>query len=71
MQTILFNEDGSVQRGWVRSTRMGPFNEDGENNEMRLIKRADGTVLGAFGRSGRKAGQFHWVRKFVPSGAKP
>lgn len=50
---------------------MGPFNEDGENNEMRLIKRADGTVLGAFGRSGRKAGQFHWVRKFVPSGAKP
>jgi DNA-binding beta-propeller fold protein YncE len=34
---------------------------DGENNEVRIIKRSDGTVAGSFGRSGRNAGQFHWV----------
>ncbi len=37
------------------------FNADGENNQVRILRRADGTVLGAFGRSGRQAGQFHWV----------
>lgn len=34
---------------------------DGENNEIRIINRQDGTVAGSFGRSGRNAGQFHWV----------
>ena len=34
---------------------------DGENNEIRIINRADGTVVGSFGRNGRNAGQFHWV----------
>ena len=34
---------------------------DGENNEIRIINRADGTVVGSFGRGGRNAGQFHWV----------
>lgn len=33
---------------------------DGENNEIRVLKRDDGTVVGQFGRSGRNAGQFHW-----------
>ncbi len=37
------------------------FNADGENNQVRILRRADGTVLGAFGRAGRGAGQFHWV----------
>ncbi|HZR72192.1 hypothetical protein [Bradyrhizobium sp.] len=37
------------------------LNADGENNEIRIINRADGTVVGSFGRSGRNAGQFHWV----------
>jgi len=37
------------------------LNADGENNEIRIIKRVDGSVLGSFGRSGRNAGQFHWV----------
>ncbi len=41
------------------------FNADGENNEVRVLKRADGTVLGAFGRSGRQAGQFHWVHNLA------
>jgi hypothetical protein len=34
---------------------------DGENNEIRIIRRDDGAVVGSFGRSGRNAGQFHWV----------
>ncbi|CCD99417.1 hypothetical protein [Bradyrhizobium sp. STM 3809] len=34
---------------------------DGENNEIRIIRRADGNVVGAFGHNGRNAGQFHWV----------
>jgi hypothetical protein len=34
---------------------------DGENNEIRVIKREDGTVVGSFGRNGRNAGQFHWI----------
>src|ERR1700676_850257 len=34
---------------------------DGENNEIRIIKRDDGSVVGSFGHNGRNAGQFHWV----------
>jgi hypothetical protein len=33
----------------------------GENNEIRIVKREDGSVVGSFGRNGRNAGQFHWV----------
>ena len=28
---------------------------------VRIINRQNGTVVGSFGRSGRNAGQFHWV----------
>ena len=38
---------------------------DGENNEVRITRRADGTVLGSFGRSGRQAGMFHWVHNIA------
>jgi hypothetical protein len=34
---------------------------DGENNEIRVLRREDGAVVGTFGRSGRNAGQFHWI----------
>ena len=34
---------------------------DGTNNEMRVLRRSDGEVLSTFGRSGRMAGEFHWV----------
>jgi hypothetical protein len=34
---------------------------DGENNEVRILKREDGSVVGRFGGGGRNAGQFHWV----------
>lgn len=38
---------------------------DGTNNEMRVVRRADGVVLNIFGRSGRNAGQFHWVHNIA------
>jgi hypothetical protein len=38
---------------------------DGTNNEMRAINREDGAVTGTFGRSGRQAGQFHWVHNIA------
>jgi len=41
------------------------FNADGENNQVRVLRRADGMLLGAFGRSGRQAGQFHWVHNLA------
>ena len=50
---------------WPDARQSILFNADGENNEVRLIRRTDGTVLGAFGRSGRQAGQFHWVHNLA------
>ena len=38
---------------------------DGENNEVRITRRADGEILGSFGRSGRNAGMFHWVHNIA------
>jgi hypothetical protein len=40
-------------------------NADGENNEVRVVRRSDGAVVGSFGRSGRQAGQFHWVHNIA------
>lgn len=37
------------------------FTADGANNEVRILVRATGEQLSAFGRSGRNAGQFHWL----------
>lgn len=34
---------------------------DGSNNEVHIVARKDGEVLGQFGHPGRSAGQFHWV----------
>jgi hypothetical protein len=50
---------------WPDQQQSFLFNADGENNEVRILKRADGMVLGAFGRSGRQAGQFHWVHNLA------
>jgi NHL repeat len=38
---------------------------DGENNEVRVIRRQDGEVVGTFGRSGRNAGFFHYVHNIA------
>ena len=44
---------------WRDAQQTFLFNADGENNEVRILQREDGMVVGAFGRSGRQAGQFH------------
>lgn len=41
------------------------FNADGENNQVQTIDRSAGEMLGHFGRSGRYAGQFHWVHNLA------
>jgi DNA-binding beta-propeller fold protein YncE len=38
---------------------------DGENNEVRVIRRQDGEIVGTFGRSGRNAGFFHWIHNIA------
>jgi DNA-binding beta-propeller fold protein YncE len=41
------------------------FNADGETNQVRILRRGDGAVVGTFGRAGRQAGQFHWVHSLA------
>jgi hypothetical protein len=36
---------------------------DGENNVLWTVERSSGNTLGKTGRSGRNAGQFHWVHQ--------
>jgi hypothetical protein len=38
---------------------------DGGNNEMRVVRRADGEVVGSYGRFGRSAGQFFGVHNIA------
>ncbi len=67
-----FQEKETLGNGAVWDLALWPdkmesylFNADGENNEVRTVSRNDGTVLGAFGRSGRNAGQFHWIHNIA------
>jgi hypothetical protein len=38
---------------------------DGSNNEVHIVERESGREVGAFGRSGRNAGEFHWVHNIA------
>jgi hypothetical protein len=38
---------------------------DGENNEVRVVRRQDGEVVGTFGRPGRNAGLFYYVHNIA------
>ncbi|MBV8169872.1 MAG: hypothetical protein JO021_24005 [Alphaproteobacteria bacterium] len=38
---------------------------DGTNNEVRILDRQTGEVLGTFGRNGRQAGDFHWIHQIA------
>ncbi len=49
---IAFSEDAKQRYMYVA---------DGTNNEVHILLRATGERIGAFGRGGRQAGQFHWV----------
>jgi hypothetical protein len=41
------------------------FDADGQNNQVHIVSRGDGAVLGAFGRSGHEPGHFHWVHSLA------
>lgn len=41
------------------------LNADGANNEVRVLDRQSGVTVGAFGRNGRNAGDFHWVHNLA------
>ena len=43
---------------WPDPKQTWLLNADGTNNEIRVIKRDDGRVVGVFGHSGRNAGEF-------------
>jgi len=43
---------------WPDPNQTYLLNADGANNEIRVVKREDGSVVGTFGHSGRNAGQF-------------
>jgi DNA-binding beta-propeller fold protein YncE len=38
---------------------------DGTNNEVTVLDRTTGKSMGSFGRSGRNAGEFHWVHNIA------
>ena len=46
---------------WPDPKQTWLLSADGENNEIRILNREDGTVVGSFGHNGRNAGQFHWI----------
>ena len=50
---------------WPDANQTYLFNIDGENNLLRILQRSDGKVVGGFGRSGRQAGNFHWVHSIA------
>jgi DNA-binding beta-propeller fold protein YncE len=41
------------------------YTADGENNHVWMLARETGKVLSRFGRSGRYAGQLHWVHNLA------
>jgi hypothetical protein len=50
---------------WPDRAQTYLLNADGTNNQIRILRRSDGKVVGSFGRSGRQAGQFHWVHSIA------
>ncbi len=50
---------------WPDQNETYLINADGANNEVRIISRETGEILGAFGRNGRMAGEFHWVHNLA------
>lgn len=46
---------------WPDAAASFLINADGANNEVRIMARDGGETLDRFGRSGRMAGEFHWV----------
>ena len=66
--TEWFYEKSTLGNGAVWDLAIWPdpkqtylLSADGENNEIRVLRRDNGMVVGHFGHNGRNAGQFHWV----------
>ncbi len=50
---------------WPDAKQTFLMNADGANNEVRTLVRETGEVVGAFGRNGRNAGEFHWIHNLA------
>jgi hypothetical protein len=50
---------------WIDPKQTFLVNADGTNNEVRTLRRETGETVGAFGRNGRNAGEFHWVHNLA------
>jgi 3-carboxymuconate cyclase len=50
---------------WPDAKQTFLMNADGVNNEVRTLVRETGEVVGAFGRNGRSAGEFHWIHNLA------
>ena len=50
---------------WPDANQTYIINADGANNEVRILGRDAGALLGRFGRNGRQAGDFHWVHNLT------
>jgi len=50
---------------WPDANQTFLMNADGTNNEVRTLLRDNGQIVGAFGRNGRNAGEFHWVHNLA------
>ena len=46
---------------WPDATQSLLISADGANNEVNILSRDTGALLGSFGRNGRQSGEFHWV----------
>jgi DNA-binding beta-propeller fold protein YncE len=68
----MFVEKTTLANGSVWDLELFPdqnetflINADGANNEVRTLVRDTGETVGAFGRNGRQAGEFHWVHNLA------
>ncbi len=68
----MFVEKNTLANGSVWDLDLFPdeketwlVNADGANNEVRTLNRDTGEIVGAFGRNGRQAGEFHWVHNLA------
>lgn len=50
---------------WPDAGQSLVLDADGQNDQIHMVRRADGLVLGAFGSAGRKPGQFDWVHNLA------
>src|SRR5690349_20511426 len=50
---------------WPDANQTFLMNADGANNEVRTLLRETGEIVGAFGRNGRNAGEFHWAHNLA------